>query len=103
MKKGPRYMKFIFEVPNLNVDDMFTHNVFLDHIEKDKDNIRNDTEQLYKFRGSTANQGPLRSSDKDDRGSWYNVLVEWETGETVLSMPNNMVFLILIDGKVPRH
>jgi hypothetical protein len=46
MKKDPRYMKFICEVPNLKVDEMYTYN----QIEKDKDDIENDTEQLYKFR-----------------------------------------------------
>jgi hypothetical protein len=30
----------------------------------------------------TAHQGPLHSSDKYYKGSRYNVLVEWETGET---------------------
>jgi hypothetical protein len=48
---------------------MYTYNEILDHIEKDKDDIENDTEQLYKFRRITAHQGPLRSSDKDYEGS----------------------------------
>ena len=43
--------------------------------------IDNDTDQLYRFRRISAHQGPLRSSDKDYKGSTYNVLVEWETGE----------------------
>jgi hypothetical protein len=46
MKKDARYMKFICEVPNLKVDEMHTHNEILDHIEKDKDDTENDTEQL---------------------------------------------------------
>jgi hypothetical protein len=75
-------MKFICEVPNLKVNKMYTYNKILDHIEKDKDDIGNDTEQLYKFRRITAHQGPLRSSDKDYKGSRYNIFVEWETGET---------------------
>jgi hypothetical protein len=82
LKKGPEYMKFICEVPNSNVDEILTYNEILDHIEKDNNEIENDTEQLYKFRCITAHQGPLRSSDKDYKGSTYNVLVEWETGES---------------------
>jgi hypothetical protein len=39
------------------------------------------TEQLYRFRRISAHQGPLRTSDKDYKGSTYNVLIEWETGE----------------------
>jgi hypothetical protein len=54
---------------------MFMYTEILDHFEKDKGDIENDTEQLYKFRRITANQGPLRSSDKDYKGSRYNVLV----------------------------
>jgi hypothetical protein len=61
---------------------MYMYNNIFDHIDKDKDDIENKTEQLYKFRRITAHQGPLRSSDKGYKGSQYNVLVEWETGET---------------------
>jgi hypothetical protein len=61
---------------------MYTYNEILDFIERDKNDIESDTEQLYKFRRITAHQGPLRTSDKDYKGSRYNVLVEWETGET---------------------
>jgi hypothetical protein len=75
-------MKFICEVPNFAVDEILTYNDILDHIEKDKNNIDNDTEQLYKFRCITAHQGPLCTSDKNYKGSTYNVLVEWETGKT---------------------
>jgi hypothetical protein len=49
LKKDPRYMKFICEVPNSKVDEMFTYNKIRDHIEKDKYDIENDTEQLYKI------------------------------------------------------
>ena len=75
-------MRFICEVPNSAVDEIFTYNEIIDHIEKDNNDIDNDTEQLYKFRCISAHQGPLRTSDKDYKGSTYNVLVEWETGET---------------------
>jgi hypothetical protein len=75
MKKDHQYMKFICEIPSSKVDEMYTYNEIFDHIEKDKDDIENDTEQLYKFRSITTHQGPLHSSDKDYKGSWYNVLV----------------------------
>jgi hypothetical protein len=82
LKKGSEYMKFICEVPNSTVDEILTYNEIIDHIAKDNDDIDNDTEQLYKFRRIVAHQGPLQSSDKDYKGSSFNVLVEWETGET---------------------
>jgi hypothetical protein len=82
LQKGPEYMRFICEVPNSTVDEIFTYNEILDRIEKDNNDIDNDSEQLYKFRRIAAHQGPLRSTDKDYKGSTYNVLVEWETGES---------------------
>jgi hypothetical protein len=82
LKKGSEYMKYICEVPNSTADEILTYNDILDHIEKDNMDIDSDTEQLYKFRRITALQGPLRTLDKDYKGSTYNVLIEWETGET---------------------
>jgi hypothetical protein len=64
------------------VDETFTYNEILDHIEKDNNDLENDTEQVFKFRRIAGHQGPLQSSDKDYKNSLYNVLVEWETGET---------------------
>ena len=82
LKQGSEYVKFVCEVPNSNVDEIFTYNEILDRIEKESNDMDNDTEQLFKFRRISAHQGPLRSSDKDYKGSRYNVLIDWETGET---------------------
>ena len=79
-KKGSEYLKFICEVPN-SVDEILTYNEIVDRIERDNSDMDDDTEQLYKFRCISAHQGPLNSTDKDYKGSLYNVLVEWETGE----------------------
>jgi hypothetical protein len=79
-KKGHEYMKFICEVPDSMVDEIFTYNEILDPIERDNNDIENDTEKLFKFCCIAAHQ--LRTSDKDWKGSKNNVLVEWETGET---------------------
>jgi hypothetical protein len=43
-KKGHEYMKFICEVPASMVDDIFTYNEILDHIERDNNDLDNDTE-----------------------------------------------------------
>ena len=82
LKKDVEYMKFICEVPNSTADEILTYNEILDHIERDNNEVENDTEMLYKFRRIAAHQGPLRPTDKEYKGSMYNVLVEWETGET---------------------
>ena len=59
------------------------------------------------------NQGPLESTDPAHKGSKYNVMVDWESGEvtyeplTLISkddpitcafMPRNMIFLTQQDG-----
>jgi hypothetical protein len=75
-------MKFICEVPNSTVDEILTYNEILDYIEREENEVLNYTEQLLKFRRITAHQGPLRTSDKDYKGSTFNRLVKWETGET---------------------
>ena len=82
LKKGSEHMKFICQVPNSTVDEILTYNEILEHIARDNDDIDNGTEQMYKFRRITANQGPLHSSDKDYKGSAFNVLVKLESRET---------------------
>ena len=82
LKTRPEYLKFICEVPNSDVDEILTYNEILDYIERENNEMDNDTEQTYKFRQISGHQGPLRPNDKDYKGSSYNVLVEWESGET---------------------
>jgi hypothetical protein len=77
LKKGLEFMKSICDVPNSTVDEIITYNDILDQIDKDNNNIANDTEQLHKFRYINAHQGPLLTSNKDYKGSTYNVVVEW--------------------------
>ena len=38
-------------------------------------------QELFKFRATIGQKGPLAASDPDWKGSKYNVEVEWETGE----------------------
>jgi hypothetical protein len=70
-------MKFICEVPKSTVDKILAYNYILDHIEKDNNDIGNDTAQLYKFHCITAHQDPLCKFYKYYRGSTYNVLEDW--------------------------
>ena len=46
------------------------------------------TDGVWKFRKIKSHQGPLLPSDKRYKGSRYNVLVEWETGECSLEPLN---------------
>jgi hypothetical protein len=81
-QQDPQYTKFLCEVDCDVADEIRTYNEILDHIERDSNDLEKDAEQVYKFRQISAHQGPLRASDKDYKGSLYNILVEWETGET---------------------
>jgi hypothetical protein len=62
-------MKFICEVPRSMVDEIFTYNEILDHIEKDNNDLENNTEQVFKFHRIAGHQGPLYSSNKDYKSS----------------------------------
>ena len=64
-------------------EEIVAYNDIIAHIEKDYDESSDRTDRLYKFRDITAHQGPLISTDRSYKGSKYNVLVEWETGETI--------------------
>ena len=48
----------------------------LDHLDQLKQH-----DDLYKFRVITGHQGPLSPQDENYKGSKYNVMVEWDTGE----------------------
>jgi hypothetical protein len=49
-----------------------------------------DTEQLSRFWRINGHQGPLCTSDAGYKGSTYNALVEWESGE-ILYKPLDMI------------
>jgi hypothetical protein len=54
LNKGSEYMKFICEVTGSAVDEIFTYNEILDHIERKNSDLESKTEQLYKFCHITA-------------------------------------------------
>ena len=58
-------------------EEIISYNEFLDHISKDETE-----EGLWKFKSISAHQGPLTSNHPSYKGSKYNVLVNWETGES---------------------
>ena len=57
-----------------------SYNQLLDYIQKGTD-AEEDPDSLFKFRDIVAHQGPLESTDPNHKGSKYNVMVEWESGE----------------------
>ena len=57
-----------------------SYNQLMDYIQKGTD-AEEDHDSLLKFRDIVAHQGPLESTDPNHKGSKYNVMVEWESGE----------------------
>ena len=63
-------------------EEIVVYNDIISHIEKDYDESSDGSDRLFKFRDITGHQSPLISVDKSYKGSKYNILVEWETGES---------------------
>jgi hypothetical protein len=54
----------------------------MDYIEKDKQQHQDKNGNgLWDFKHIVSHEGPFRASDPENKGSRYNVLVEWENGE----------------------
>ena len=49
----------------------------LDFINRDQD-----SDIVWKFKKIVSHQGPLKPDHPDYNGSTYNVMIEWENGET---------------------
>ena len=70
-------INFLLDVGQGRSQAIISYNQVLDYMEKDNQ----DEETLFKFRAITGHQGPLDSDDPNSKGSLYNVMVKWETGE----------------------
>ncbi|KAG7351166.1 hypothetical protein IV203_010526 [Nitzschia inconspicua] len=66
-------------------EDLLTYNQILDYLNRDMENP-----VLWKYKKIVSHQGPLKQGDKDYKGSAWNVLLEWETGE-VTAEPLNII------------
>ena len=64
-------IKFKLKINKDQAEEIMSYN---QHAEEDPDS-------LFKFRDIVAHQGPLESTDPNHKGSKYNVMVEWESGE----------------------
>ena len=73
-------IKFKLKINKDQAEEIMSYNQLMDYIQKGTDG-EEDPDSLYKFRDIIAHQGPLESIDPDQKGSKYNVMVEWESGE----------------------
>ena len=75
---NPTRIKFQCSVDNDRYEEVLTYAEMLDHISA-KEN--NEDAVVWKFRRIVAHEGPLDKSHPSYKGSKYNVMLEWETGE----------------------
>ena len=73
-------IKFKLKINKDQAEEIMSYNQLMDNIQKGTD-AEEDPDPLFKFRDIVAHQGPLESTDPDQKGSKYNVMVEWESGE----------------------
>ena len=73
-------IKFKLKIYKDQAEEIMSYNQLMDYIQKGTDG-EEDPDPLFKFRDIVAHQGPLESTDPDHKGSKYNVMVEWESGE----------------------
>ena len=73
-------IKFRLKINKDQAEEIVSYNQLMDYIQKGTD-AEEDPDSLFKFRDIVAHQGPLESTDPNHKGSKYNVMVEWESGE----------------------
>ena len=69
-------INFHHDVGQGRAEAIMSYVQILDHLDQQEQQ-----EDLYKFRAITGHEGPLSPHDGNYKGSKYNVMVEWETGE----------------------
>jgi hypothetical protein len=67
----------LLSINNDQAEEVINYNKLLEYLSKDKYN-----EIVWKFRCIVSHQGPVKPGHHDYKGSPYNVMIEWETGET---------------------
>ena len=73
-------IKFKLKINKDQAEEIMSYNQLMDYIQKGTD-AEEDPDSLFKSRDIVAHQGPLESTDPNHKGSNYNVMVEWESGE----------------------
>ena len=73
-------IKFKLKINRDQAEEIMSYNQLMDYIQKGTD-AEEDPDSLFKFRDIVAHQGPLESTDPNHKGSKYNAMVEWESGE----------------------
>ncbi len=78
--------KFRCSINDDQYEEILTYNEILNYIEQQDD----DGTKVWRFRHITAHEGPLKPSDPTYKGSKYNIMIEWESGE-ITSKPLTII------------
>ena len=81
LAKHPDRIKFICSVNDDMYEEILTYSEILEYIAKNEEQD-GDQAIVWKFKRIAGHQGPLIRGDPGYNGSKFNVLVEWETGES---------------------
>jgi hypothetical protein len=76
--KSDHHHKYHILVNDDQYEEVITYNELMDFIQKNEENDA----IVWHFRRIVGHQGPLLCSDPNYKGSKFNVMVEWENGET---------------------
>jgi hypothetical protein len=80
LEKELGLIQFKCSVNNDEYEEIVTYNEIINHIERQDGGL--DEDSIWKFKQISAHEGPLLTTDKSYNSLAYNVLVEWETGES---------------------
>ena len=83
-------ISYILGIENGKVEELISYNQLVDHLEAAAKEANEISNHLYKFRALTGHQRPLKPIDSNWKGSQFNVLVEWETGEKTYEPLSNL-------------
>ena len=85
LAKNPTKIKFVCSVNDDQLEEIISYNDVLGYIERDEEDTT-----VWKFKRITAHEGPLTRTHPNYKGSRYNVMIEWETGE-ITSEPLSVI------------
>jgi Reverse transcriptase (RNA-dependent DNA polymerase) len=75
-------IKYLLSIDDNQADEIVSYNEIVEWINNQDNTPLMGPEPFYKFRSIIGHQGPISSNHKDYKGSPYNLLIEWENGES---------------------
>ena len=83
LASNPTRIKFLCKVND--EEEIITYNEMLEYIQRDEE-----SDIVWKYKSIIGHQGPLTQNDPSYKGSRWNVMLEWETGEVTYE-PLNLI------------